>query len=195
MQKQLALKIPEGSEARELVEMVKKRRPADFWIEELTAVFTDPIISHPSGWMETIPQMIKDQVTIQRLISFARGEEGMATDAEAAAYMYPATMEFPLDHDWAQIYLYVTTKVCQMAKREVPDDIKVESLTDWQMEQLNHLKRWIYEQRLKIRKERRREERRTEKENQAVVEAAEAVQGTVQLDFFGQKEGRAKNSS
>ena len=40
----------------------------------------------------------------------------------------------PMDHDWGQIYLYVANKTySRWRKNEVPEDIRVESLTDEQM--------------------------------------------------------------
>jgi hypothetical protein len=42
---------------------------------------------------------------------------------------------------------------------EIPADIKVELLSDYQMQRLKELKDWIYERRLKARKERQRAEK------------------------------------
>jgi hypothetical protein len=89
-----------------------------------------------------------------------KGETPTATDAEVLAYMYPLTLEAPLDSDWTQIYLYISTKVVSRHKEtEIPADIKVESLNDYQMERLKELKDWIYEERVRLRRERRRAER------------------------------------
>jgi hypothetical protein len=146
----------------------KMGRTPEKAFENLVGVFTDPIIAYPSAWMDTIPDMIKEQVTIQRLIAAIAGDE-MATDAEVAAYIYPRTLEAPIDHDWTQIYLYVTTKTCEMAHQEVPEDIRVTKLTDWEMNDLNDLKRWIYKKRIEARGGRRREEKQQAK----IVEARE----------------------
>ena len=50
-----------------------------------------------------------------------------------------------------------------MKKTEVPKDLQSEKLTDYDMQQLNHLKNWIYETRVKHRKERERGIRQEEK--------------------------------
>jgi len=86
------------------------------------------------------------------------------TDAEALAYMMPASMEFPLDHDWTQIYLYLATTVMKRHKQaEVPDDIKVESLDADQVRELDRPKDWIYKNRTQVRLDRDRAERRKKK--------------------------------
>ena len=73
-----------------------------------------------------------------------------------------------MDSDWTQIYLYIAGKVVAKAKgTEIPEDIKVDSLSDYQTGLLKDLKGWIYGHRVKIRKERQRAEKR-----QAKAEAA-----------------------
>ena len=100
--------------------------------------------------------------------------------AEALAYMYPRVMEAPMDRDWTDIYLYLGTKVMAGAGTEMPEDIRVESLNDGQMRDLNRLKAWIYQQRIKVRLERDRAERRQKKEEAAA--AREAAQPAL-FDF------------
>lgn len=86
------------------------------------------------------------------------------TDAEALAYLMPASLETPMDRDWADIYLYVSTKVCDESGMEVPKDIRVEELSDYLMHKLNHLKAWIYQKRINARLDRDRDDRRQKKE-------------------------------
>jgi hypothetical protein len=132
-------------------------------MDELVGALTDPIIVWPSPWQDTLPEWIKPAITMERLIEnmkALKGERPTATDAEVLAYMYPLALEAPLDRDWTQIYLYIATKVMSRHKEtEVPEDIKVESLDNYQMQHLKELRDWIYERRLKARKERRRAER------------------------------------
>jgi hypothetical protein len=46
-----------------------------------------------------------------------------------------------MDHDWSQVYLYVATKTYARHKgNHVPEDIRVETLNDYQMTELNRLK-------------------------------------------------------
>jgi len=105
-------------------------------------------------------------------------ETETATDAEAMAYVYPASLQFPLNSDWTQIYLYVCTKTLQSAGRTVPDDIKVEDLDDYRMHQLNDLKRWIYRKRKQARPKTARPQKQAE-----VIKIDERFQGD-QQDLF-----------
>jgi hypothetical protein len=56
---------------------------------------------------------------------------------------------------------------------EVPEYIRVETLTDYQMGELERLKDWIYCQRVKVRQERDRANRRFEREGAEVQRKAE----------------------
>lgn len=146
-------------------------------IADIVGVFTDPIIVYPGGgWEDTLPDWIKGAITMDRLIEnikALKGEELSGTDAEALAYIYPASLCFPLDHDWTQIYLYLaSTTFARHKKAEVPKDIKVDSLTDEQMRDLNRLKAWIYKRRIQARLDRDRAERRQRKEEVAVEKKA-----------------------
>jgi len=139
-------------------------------ISEIVGVFTDPIIAWPGGWMDSIPEKVKQQITIERLVmcmKAAKGEEPTGTDAEALAYMYPRTLEAPLDRGWVDIYLYLGTKVMAGTGAEIPEDIRKDSLDDEQMRDLNRLKAWIYQKRIEARLGRDRAERRGKREEEA----------------------------
>ena len=141
-------------------------------ISDLVGVFTDPIIAYPGAWMDTIPEWLKHRITLERLImnmKALRGEEMTGTDAEALAYMMPVTMEFPIDRDWTEIYLYLATKVCEAEGKVIPDDIRRDMLRDDQMADLKRLKDWIYKKRTDYRLERDRAERRQKREEEAAV--------------------------
>jgi len=149
----------------------------DTQIDDIVGALTDPIIVWPSPCQDTLPEWIKPAITMERLeqnMKALKGERPTATDAEVLAYMYPLGLEAPLDRDWTQIYLYVATKVMSRHKQtEVPEDIKVESLNDYQLQHLKELKDWIYDRRLKARKDRQRAERA---QARAEVEAKAPVQ-------------------
>jgi hypothetical protein len=55
----------------------------------------------------------------------------------------------------------------------VPEDIRVESLNDYQMSELKRLKDWIYRQRVKVRQERDSANRRLEREETEAKRKAE----------------------
>ena len=146
-------------------------------ISDIVGVLTDPIIVFPGGWGDTLPEWIKPAITMERLmgnIQALKGELPTGTDAEACAYLYTVSLTQSMDHDWSQIYLYLaSTAFARHKQAEVPDDIKVESLTDGQMRDLNRLKAWIYDRRIKVRLERDRAERRQRKEEEAAKKRAE----------------------
>ncbi len=149
-------------------------------ISDIVGVFTDPILVFPGGWGDTLPEWLKNAITLERLIENIRelkGEEMTGTDAEACAYLYTASLTQPMDSDWNQIYLYIATKTYEKQRTkesgvEMPKDIRVDSLSDYQMQHLNHLKAWIYQKRIAVRLERERAERRQKKEEEAAEKKA-----------------------
>jgi hypothetical protein len=142
----------------------------DSQVDELVGTFFDPIIVMPGGWGDTLPDWIKSQITLERLaqnMKTLKGEKLTATDAEACAYLYTASLEAPMDNDWTRIYLYVAGRVVSRGRdTKIPGDIRVDSLNDYQIGLLRDLKDWIYGRRLKARQERQKMERA-----QAMVEA------------------------
>ncbi|MBU1173533.1 MAG: hypothetical protein KKD44_28530 [Proteobacteria bacterium] len=155
---------------------------SDDWISDTVGALCDPIIVYESPWMETLPEWIKGEITLQRLalLMVAQKDEsqrGIATNAEALAYMYPLSLERPMGHDWTEIYIYLGTQVMSKnmsgRNKDFPEDIAIHSLSDYHMGLLNHLKRWIYERRVRARKDKERAERRGAKEEakaQVIVE-------------------------
>ena len=139
-------------------------REAERKMEELAYVFTDRIVLHRSPWASSLPDWVRGHIITERLIALMKGEAGMATDAEAMAYIYPASMDAPLDHDWSEIYLYVATRTMELAGKTIPANVRVDSLDSYRMGMLNHLKRWIYERRVKHRPKKEREVKSEEKD-------------------------------
>lgn len=131
----------------------------DKQIDNLVGALMDPIIVMPGGWGDTLPDWIKGAIQIERLAQLMKGEE-TGTDAEACAYLYTASLTNPIDRDWTQVYLHIAGKVVSRNKgAAIPDDIKVDTLDDYQMGLLRDLKRWIWDRIVKVRQERRRLEK------------------------------------
>lgn len=155
-------------------------KKSERWISDIVGVFCDPIIVMPGGWGDSLPDWLKTAITLERLIEnikATKGEEMTGTDSEACAYLYTASLTAPLDHDWAQIYLYIAGKVYEKQRTPqsgvtMPEDIRVESLTRNQEDDLNRLKRWIYETRTRARQEKGRVERRQQREETAAEKEA-----------------------
>jgi len=146
-------------------------------ISEIVGCLSDPIIVFPGGWGDTLPEWLKTSITLERLamnMKALKGEEMTGTDAEACAYLNTASLTQPMDHDWTQIYLYIAGKTyTQWKKAEMPEDIRVESLNDDQVRDLNRLKAWLYQKRTTVREDRERAERRQKKEEEAARREAE----------------------
>jgi hypothetical protein len=146
-------------------------------ISDLVGCLTDPIIVFPGGWGDTLPEWLKTAITLERLAMNMRalkGEEMTGTDAEACAYLYTAALTQPMDHDWGQIYLYIATQTYRRwGKSEMPGDIAVDSITDYQMSELKRLKEWLYRKRTQARQETERADRRQKREEEAARRKAE----------------------
>ena len=146
-------------------------------ISEIVGVFTDPILVFPGGWGDTLPDWLKNAITLERLAMNMRalkGEEMTGTDAEACAYLMTVSLTQPIDSDWTQIYLYIAGKTyTRWKKNEIPSDIAVESINDYQTTEFNRLKEWLYRKRTDTRLERNQSERRQKKEEEAARIKAE----------------------
>ncbi len=146
-------------------------------ISEIVGVFSDPIIVFPGGWRDMLPEWLKSAITLERLamnMRVLKGELPTGTDAEACAYLYTAALTQPMDRDWTQIYLYIAGKTyTRRKKNEIPDDIRVDSISDDQMKDLNRLKAWLYQQKTRVRLDREQAERRQKKEEEAARREAE----------------------
>ena len=139
----------------------------DSMVDDLVGTLTDPIIVYPGGWGDSLPEWLKNAITLERLtenMKGTKGEQPTGTDAEACAYLNTASLTMPMDSDWSQIYLYVAGKTyTRWRKSEMPEDIRVESLTDQQTSDLNRLKEWPFIRRTTARQETERTRRREHK--------------------------------
>ena len=156
-------------------------KKSDRWISDIVGVFCDPIIVMPGGWGEDLPDWLRNAITLERLmmnVEAIKTGQITATDAEACAYLFTAVLTAPPHHDWTQIYLYLATKVYERHRTKdsgvtLPTYIRVESLTDDKLRDLNRLKEWIYKTRTRARQEKDRAERRHKKEEEVAKRKAE----------------------
>jgi len=164
-------------------------RKVDGWIDDIVGALFDPIIVMPGGWGDDLPEWLKTSIPLERLMmnmKALKGESPTGTDAEACAYLNTASLTAPMAHDWTQIYLYIATKVYEKWRTKesgvtMPEDIRVDKLDRNQMDDLNRLKAWIYDQRVKHRKEKQRGERHQAKEE---AKAKELETRAAQPSFF-----------
>jgi len=146
-------------------------------ISDIVGCLTDPIVIFPGGWGDTIPEWLKTAITLERMMGdmkALKGEDLTGTDAEACAYLMTVSLTQPMDSDWTQIYLYVAGQTYKRwEKGNMPADIVVDSINDYQMGELKRLKAWIYRQRVKARLEKDRTGRREEREEAEAQREAE----------------------
>ena len=146
-------------------------------VDDLVGTLTDPIIVYPGGWGDSLPEWLKNAITLERLTEntkSTKGGEPTGTDSEACAYLNTASLTMPMDSDSSQIYLYVAGKTyTRWSKSEMPEDIRVDLLTDQQMADLKRLKEWLYRRRTTARQELERAERRQKKEEEVAKKEAE----------------------
>ena len=152
-------------------------------ISDIVGCLTDPIVVFPGGWGDTIPEWLKTAITMERMMGdmkALKGEEPTGTDVEACAYLMTVSLTQPMARDWTQIYLYVAGQTYKRwEKGNMPADMVVDSISDYQLGELKRLKAWIYRQRIKARLEKDRVERREEREE------AEAQREAEQPALFG----------
>ena len=137
-------------------------------ISDVVGCLTDPIIVFPGGWGDTLPAWLKTAITLERMMEdmkALKGKEPTGTDAEACAYLMTLSLTRPMDSDWTQIYLYIAGQSYKRwNKGEMPADIAVDSISDYQIIELNRLKSWLYRTRAQLRQEGGRIERRQARE-------------------------------
>jgi hypothetical protein len=131
----------------------------------------------PAYYRYSLPEWLKNAIALERLtenMKETKGEQPKGTDAEACAYLNTASLTVPMDGDWSQIYLYIAGKTyTRWKKNEMPADIRVDSLNDYQSRELKRVKDWLYQKRIQTRQDRERAERREEKEEEEARKQSE----------------------
>ena len=124
-------------------------------IDEIVGALCDSIIVFPAGgWEHDLPKPLLDRLPLDRLAHNMLCLEGKASwdeacDLEALIYLYPASLAAPMGEQWTRIYLYLGTKCLGSS---FPEDIKQETLAQYDMAQLRDLKRWIRKKKVEARK-------------------------------------------
>ncbi len=145
-------------------------------LSDLVGALTDPIIVCPGGWGDSLPDWLKNAITLERLAMNMKGLNGetvTGTDAEACAYLYTAALTAPMHEAWAEVYFYIATKACQRwGKTTLPSEIAVDSLDDYHMAKLHQLKAWLHRTRRQARLSRRWARSRSSRAEVAVKKEA-----------------------
>jgi len=129
----------------------RTREEAKF-IDEVVHAIQGPIIVYSEEWGKSLPDMIKKDVTMARLLKLLKDKEpGMATDLEVVAYMFSRSMVAPMGHNWTEIYLYASGKYLRERGTKPPPNTP-EKLTQDQERMYNDLKRWLFERYEKVKR-------------------------------------------
>ena len=116
--------------------------------KEYKHYFGAPIVAKESGWMDTIPDWIKNAVYKERfeIICKEYNENRIgiyASYPEAMCVLMPASMDAPLNRDWTNIYTWLGKQVCIKHQKKQEEDFKricdIEKLSRDEQEQLNRL--------------------------------------------------------
>jgi len=121
----------------------------------LTEVLTTPIVYHPGGWEDTLPEWLRQRVLEERIEMVANGGWDKATDAEVTCYLYTAALVQPLGSDWTEITLFQAAKQMPQLRNALP--ATPTELSDYQLHQLSDLKRNIRDSQKRRRKSKRKE--------------------------------------
>lgn len=107
------------------------------------------------GWAETIPDWLMREVESERIVEgimglVDKGNDEMVGLAEVCVYLYTEALTHPVDRDRTQIYLWVTGKVMEKVKGEIPDFVKEvldKGLNSDEARELGELRRTLYRKR------------------------------------------------
>lgn len=122
----------------------------------MVAAFNTPIICEPGGWADTVPEWLKLRAIAERVDMVCNGGWNKATDAEITAYLYTASLSHPLTSDWTDITLYQAAKQMPQLYEALPNAPK--ELSDYQKQEIDHLKRDIRNSQLRRQNTRRKED-------------------------------------
>lgn len=140
---------------------MKPESRIDEQVFNLMDALRSPIITFETSWADTIPPRLLNTITMSRMASLIKGEE-LATYPEVVAYIYTRSMIAPMSGEWFDVYMHVSCKVCEDYWQEnVWEKLEGKKvLSDYENNQfLLPLRRFIYEKRRKVLKERLKTER------------------------------------
>jgi len=132
-----------------------KNRSNDFVFNFMDCL-TSPIIVFKSAWQDTIPKDILNNIKLSRLLCSMQQEE-MASVTETLVYIMPRTYEAPMPTEWVNIYTWLGLQYATQFKNDNQLDAMIEiapsQLSEYEMELLKNLRRWIYDKRRKALKD------------------------------------------
>lgn len=134
--------------------------------ESMVGCLTGPIIVWP-GYEDCVPEKLKEDITMYRLLMEAT-EPGLATWPEVCAYMMTFSLAHPPTRDFVELYEYAFAKYMGENKVPIPTgslkSYKAE-LSLYQEQELLRLRRWLWNKRQQVVKDRLRSARKESKQN------------------------------
>lgn len=130
-------------------------RPRDGLPAKASRYLAGPIIAHGHGWSGSLPEWLPEAIKKARAEQVtANPKNETATDEEACAYLYTASLQYPFNRDWAEIYMFVFSRVITRHSRlDAGQDVwailgrePIKELPAHQQGELDRLKGWIYRQ-------------------------------------------------
>jgi hypothetical protein len=132
-------------------------RENERWVAEIVHALTGPIIVYSEEWGSTLPDWIKRDMALERMLKLMKDKEpGMATDLEAVAYLYSASFLAPMQRDWTDIYLYAASKELKKRGKEIPAEAPKKLNPDAERE-YKTFKRWLHDRYEKLISQARKE--------------------------------------
>lgn len=129
----------------------RKRDPeSDKAIAGLVHAVSGSLVVADLGWAETIPDWVRKALPVARmgqimLVRRGKAPSDQATDLEAMAFLYTASLLAPFTHDWTEIYLWLSKKCMAEWGRKGGEAIQAPaSINQDQQEELAGLKRWLH---------------------------------------------------
>ena len=131
---------------------------------------TKPIIVAPGGWEDTLPDRLKADIKMDRLIQImavSKGKEqpGLATWAEVCAYCMTASLVAPPSRELVSTYQYALKQYLSTHGREIPDFIGDErEPTEYELKEIEKFRRWLWDRAQKAYRERTKGEAKKQNE-------------------------------
>jgi hypothetical protein len=126
------------------------------FVFDLLDVLQSPIIVYSPAWADTLPDDLKDNITLGRMINKTAGVEE-ASVPELVAYLYTASLEGPISSEWVKIYEAVMAEYISRFQRQGADGLLEElqetKLNSYEEGLKRDLARFIYKKRREALKE------------------------------------------
>lgn len=136
----------------------KQKKKFDSVIFDVMEAMQAPIITCGPQWTDTIPQKVKDNVRLARIIALMKNEE-LATLEECVVYLSSCSLQAPMDYEWTKIYLHIGYKTMENELDEIlwKEMEPPKELDEWLQSKLEWLRHELYAKRRKDFKKRLKE--------------------------------------